>query len=91
MLARQLAVERDRVAEYQLRVQARDERDGERSQLVAMVGFDLDGPLAEAVESHQVNQRARPVGGALVAACCLRDVDRVVEVGVTDKYADDVA
>ncbi len=38
MLAGELTVERDREAEQQLRMQARDESDGERSELIVTVG-----------------------------------------------------
>ena len=88
MLAGQFAVVGDREAEQQLRVGAGREADLERAQLVGAVGLDLDRPLGQAVQRHQVDQRARAVGLAAEAPGDRRRVDRVVEVGVADEDAD---
>ncbi len=91
MLAGEFAVVGDGEAEQQLRVDAGREADLERAELVGAVGLDLDRLLGEAVQPHQRHQRVRAVGLAAEAAGDRRRVDRVVEVGVADEHADDLA
>ena len=91
MLTRELSVEGNREPEQKLRVQARDERDGERAQLITTLWLDLHRALGEAVQAHQVDQRARAVGGAFVSPRDRGHVDRVVEMGVPDENPDDAS
>ena len=91
MLAGQLAVQRDRKAEQQLRVRARREGDDEGPELVGAVRLDLDRQPAEPVQPHQLPSEAEPYAGQRKLARDRGRVDRVVEVRMPDEHARDVA
>jgi hypothetical protein len=67
-------------------VQGIGERHLERADFVAPAVLDLDRAVGQAVEAHQVRERARAVDLAAAPAGDLRDVERVVEVGVADQH-----
>ena len=91
VVAGERAVHRDLAPEEQLGVPARDEADDEGPQLIGVVGDDLDGAVAEAVQAHEARERVRAVGLRAEAAHDRGRVHGVVEVRVPDEDAGDLA
>jgi hypothetical protein len=91
VLAGEVAVVGDREAEQQLRVGAGREADREGTQLVGSVRLDRNRLPAEPVQAHQGRERAGPVRPAAEATGDRRRVDGMVEVGVADEDAGDLA
>ena len=87
VVAGELAVHRHLAPEQQLRVAAGHEAHDEGSELVGLVGDDLDGEVAEPVQPHEVAQGRGAIRLGFVAAGQCRRIDGVIEVRVADEHS----
>ena len=72
--------------EDQPRVEAGNERDRERADLVATIGLNGDCAIPEPMQSQELDHRAAPVHLAMVTTGDCRGVESVVEVRVTEQH-----